>query len=70
MLDNGICCLYDLSTDPLEEYNIADENPSLTLDLKTILSEIANQMEGIRVADLSAKEEAIIEERLKKLGYV
>jgi len=70
LLDNGICSLYDLSTDPMEEHNIADENPRLTADLKTILSEIANQNVSIQLADLSAEEEAIIEERLKNLGYI
>lgn len=70
LLDNGNYCLYDLSTDPMEEHNIADENPRLTSDLKMILSKMANQNVSIQLADLSEEEEAIIEERLKNLGYI
>jgi hypothetical protein len=69
LLVSGVCELYDLIADPDERNNIALDNPQLVLEYKNILREI-NTSSGRYQSSYTTTEEALIEERLKSLGYI
>jgi len=62
--------LFDLKNDPLEENNIASENPSLVKQMEKILEEMKKDSIEIKQKKFSKDEEKIIEDELKKLGYL
>jgi arylsulfatase A-like enzyme len=70
LLKSGVCELYDLVTDPAGKKNIAPDNPQLVHEYKEILQEIATQSVSHQSAYTTAEEEAVVEERLKSLGYL
>ena len=61
--------LFDLSNDPFEEKNIAQSNTSLVSELESILNNIINHNEKLKINenDLTSNE---IENELRKMGYV
>jgi arylsulfatase A-like enzyme len=62
--------LYDLINDPLEEKNIASENSSLVIKMEKILQDLKKGSVEITRKQFSTDEEKIIEDELKKLGYI
>jgi arylsulfatase A-like enzyme len=65
--------LYDLLKDPGEKNNIINEENEIALDLKKKLLDIQSKNLGLKISKkqkLSKEDERIIEERLKKLGYL
>ena len=62
--------LYDLINDPLEEKNIASENNSLVIKMEKILQDLKKGSVEIIRKQFSKDEEKIIEDELKKLGYI
>jgi hypothetical protein len=68
LMEHGSCALYDLSSDPLEQKNIALANPSLVSELKQVIHDAA--VHGTKVQPAyEVSEEAAIEARLRALGY-
>jgi len=66
--------LYDLENDPNERKNIAKKHPEIATELKSKIIEFQSQKlkataEKKRIS-FTAEEEKIIEERLRKLGYL
>lgn len=63
--------LYDLKTDPLEEQNIADTNPSLVAKMEEILIKMRKEFDQkFEEPEVSSEEEQKIADELKKLGYI
>lgn len=63
--------LYNLQTDPLEDNNIAIENPSKVAELEKILINLQqNAHDEPESEKLSTEEEKELEAELKKLGYL
>lgn len=62
--------LFDLQNDPMEEKNIATQNPSLVNTMEGVLSEIRKESIQINESQLTNDEQKAIEEELKKLGYL
>jgi arylsulfatase A-like enzyme len=64
--------LYDLEIDPLEEKNIADEFPKTVVKMENLLNEEKSQKSFAykKSDDLNEDEVQMIEEELKKLGYI
>jgi len=61
--------LYDLKEDPLEENNIAKNNSDLVAQMEKILVDI-RKTDKIKPQKTSDDEKKIIEDELRKLGYV
>lgn len=61
--------LFDLELDPLEQENIAKEKSNIVEELEIILNNIIKNQENIHKDTLS-DEDKIIEEELKKMGYL
>ena len=67
-------CLFDLKNDPFEKNNIAKENPEKVTEMEKILSniranihkEFKTQSDDLR----NIEEEKMVEDELKKLGYL
>tara|TARA_Y100000310_G_C20703955_1_gene832894 strand:- start:2645 stop:4006 length:1362 start_codon:yes stop_codon:yes gene_type:complete len=61
--------LFDLSSDPFEENNIAQSNTSLVSEMESILDDILSHNEKLKINenDLASNE---IENELRKMGYV
>jgi len=64
--------LYDLEIDPLEEKNIANEFPKIVEKMENLLNEEKSQKSFAykKSDDLNEDEVQMIEEELKKLGYI
>ena len=62
--------LFDLINDPLEEKNIAFENNILVKQMEEILQNLKKDSIEITRKQFSRDEEKIIEDELKKLGYI
>lgn len=63
--------LYDLQADPLEDNNIANENPLKVEELEKILINLQENAHNEPESEkLSAEEEKELEAELKKLGYL
>ena len=65
--------LYDLESDPLEQRNLAHEQPGLLDELRVQLEQLQNGRNGQDGADsmrMSAEEEAMVRARLESLGYL
>ena len=69
LLADGTCGLYDLSTDPEEEDNIAAKNPCLVSELKQTLRRMATHTASVQMAYSTAEKQAEVEKRLRDLGY-
>jgi arylsulfatase A-like enzyme len=69
LLDSGHCELYDLVADPDGKNDIAIDKPQIVLKYKEILREISTRSVGYQVGYVTAEEEAMVEERLRSLGY-
>lgn len=69
-LTNSKIHLYDLQNDPLEEKNIADEQPDLKIKLEKMLIELKDQDKNITQENMDAKEKEEVESELRKLGYL
>jgi len=64
---NKVLELYDLENDPLEEKNIAKDNPNLIAQFEEKLTKLR---QNVFIDDETTEDEMkIIEEKLKKLGY-
>jgi len=67
-------CLFDLQNDPFEVNNIAQENPEKVIEMEKILSNIrANVQEEFKTQSdylRNIEEEKMVEDELKKLGYL
>lgn len=64
--------LYDLQRDPRERINLASREPALCADLMSLANGFLPS-EGARVqrlSNLSAEQQAMLEKRLRELGYV
>ena len=61
--------LYDIKNDPNENNNIAKNNPSVIQKMELTLEEIQQNSSKLE-EQLSEKEEKIISEELKKMGYM
>mgnify|MGYP000025756320 CR=1 FL=1 len=66
--------LFDLEIDPFENKNIASSNPKIILELESKINEILNQssQNGPKINDTKKNddESKLIEDELKKLGYM
>jgi arylsulfatase A-like enzyme len=62
--------LYDLINDPLEDKNIALENNLVVKQMEDLLQNLKKDSIEIKPKQFSKDEEKIIEDELKKLGYI
>ena len=62
--------LYDLINDPLEEKNIALKNNILVKQMEELLQNLKKDSIEIKPKQFSQDEEKMIEDELKKLGYI
>ena len=62
--------LYDLINDPLEEKNIAFENNLIVKQMEALLQNLKKDSIEIKPKQFSKDEEKMIEDELKKLGYI
>ena len=62
--------LYDLINDPLEEKNIASENNVIVKQMEELIKNLKKDSIEIKPKQFSKDEEKIIEDELKKLGYI
>ena len=62
--------LFDLKEDPDEEKNIADKNPSIVSEMEDILISIKKTPNSTSQNHFSSDEEKMIEDELRKLGYL
>ena len=62
--------LYDLINDPLEEKNIALENNLVVKQMEDLIQNLKKDSIEITPKQFSKDEEKIIEDELKKLGYI
>ena len=61
--------LFNLSNDPFEEKNIAQSNMSLVLEMESILNNIINHNEKLKINENNLTSDEI-ENELRKMGYV
>jgi arylsulfatase A-like enzyme len=62
--------LFDLKHDPQEDKNIADENPSIVIEMEQKLESLKKNSIYKEQNHVLPEEEKLIEEELKKLGYI
>ncbi len=62
--------LYDLINDPLEEKNIALQNNLLVKQMEALLQNLKKDSIEIKPKQFSIDEEKMIEDELKRLGYI
>lgn len=64
--------LFDLKADPAEINNLANINPKIVEEMETILSKIKNNRDSLHdnSDDSNSEDSKLIEEELKKLGYM
>jgi arylsulfatase A-like enzyme len=67
---NSNVCLYDMKNDPLEENNIAKQEPQIVINLEKILQDFLTTDKKITNFEISDNEEQKIADELKKLGYL
>ena len=60
--------LYDLERDPDERHNVAAAHPEIVAKLRTCVSDV--EASAATPETLSADEQAIVEQRLRDLGYL
>jgi arylsulfatase A-like enzyme len=71
-LDKNVC-LFDLINDPLEENNLAKTKPDVIIEMEEIFSNIQNDKNFNFKSEFTSTNDAenkIIEDELKKLGYL
>jgi len=69
-LTNSKIHLYDLQNDPLEEKNIADEQPDLKIKLEKLLIELKDQGKNVTEENMEAKHREKVENEYRSLGYL
>jgi arylsulfatase A-like enzyme len=62
--------LYDLENDPQENNNIASENPEIVKSMEEILEKLTKNATIDEPEKLTKKQEKIVEEQLKEMGYI
>ena len=62
--------LYDLKNDPFENNNIAKLNPNVVTQMEELLQSILKNSPSILDDDFDEEETKIIEDELKRLGYI
>ena len=62
--------LYDLTNDPLEENNLAKINPEIVKNMELILSNFLVKLNVNASEETSDEEVRLIEQELKRLGYM
>lgn len=62
--------LYNLKNDPHENYNIANNNSEIVNKMENLLQEILHKSSEIKNNEFTEEETKMIEDELKKLGYV
>ncbi len=62
--------LYDVQNDPFENNNISSSNPEIVKKMEIMLQDILNSETNNFSDDVDDEESHLIEEELKKLGYV
>ena len=63
--------LYNLKNDPLEENNLAEDNPNAVKNMEELLSEIREGLQSnFEEPSLTDEETKNVENELKKLGYI
>jgi len=62
--------LYDLKNDPQENNNIASENPEIVKSMEEILEKLTKNATIDEPEKLTKKQEKIVEEQLKEMGYI
>ena len=62
--------LYDLKNDPTEENNLASINPEIVKEMELILSNFLVKSDVNISEELSDEETRLVEQELKKLGYL
>ena len=63
--------LYHLTEDPLERQNLFSKRPDVAEELKSQLSRLESGWQpGALQATMSPEEQAILEDRLRELGYL
>jgi arylsulfatase A-like enzyme len=62
--------LYDIQNDPHEDNNIASMNPSIVKEMENILQNILKDKPINPSSEVSDDDSSLIEEELKKLGYL
>jgi arylsulfatase A-like enzyme len=70
--DHRVEELYDLAHDPAETRSVLDERPEIVAKLRADCEAIARQehVEPAPEEPMSAEDEAMLEERLRQLGYI
>tara|TARA_Y100000310_G_scaffold345718_1_gene468778 strand:+ start:13278 stop:14645 length:1368 start_codon:yes stop_codon:yes gene_type:complete len=61
--------LYDLKTDPYEDSNVHENNPKIILEMEQILSSFTKRIDASN-DEFSEEETEMIEDELRKMGYV
>lgn len=62
--------LYDIKQDPFEDNNLAQLNPKIIHEMEEILQKILENRPLMSTTKVNEEESKIIEEELKKLGYI
>ena len=62
--------LFDLKSDPKEEKNIANEKPDVVNKMESMLQNILKNSSKVNEKQLVKDDDELIEEELKKLGYI
>ena len=62
--------LYDIQQDPYEDKNLAQSNSKIVHEMEVILQKILKNKSSILTDEINEEESKIIEEELKKLGYI
>lgn len=62
--------LFDLIDDPLEQYDVAKDNPDVVSEMENILQGFLNQKINSDTRRLDDDERKKVEDELKKLGYI
>ena len=61
--------LYDLKADPYEDSNVHENNPKIILEMEQILSSFTKRIDTSN-DEFSEEETEMIEDELRKMGYV
>lgn len=62
--------LYDVERDPRERHNLIHRQPAVAAELRERLAQRLATDEGLDDTDLSPQEREVVEEQLRKLGYL
>jgi arylsulfatase A-like enzyme len=62
--------LYDIERDPRERHNLIHRQPAVAAELRGKLAQRLATDEGSDDTDLSPEEREVVEEQLRRLGYL